>query len=1512
MLRTLAKIFVSTAIVLIILLVGAAVFTQTIAFKNTLRASLYKAVENSLNATVYIGDIHGNIITGFQIDTVALYVNNAPFIESGSIALRYDPLPLWRKKVNIVSLELNNPSVTLIKFADSTWNVNRLVKAKAERDSTPSPWMVIAKHLVIRNAHFRLIDSTTLADTHDDSLSLRTLNYSHLDLHSVNIDLSGTYSEREQTVAIHNVSFESPREKFRLDRFSAQIVHTPVLTTVSSLLLATPFSHIELSASASGIDVLDIHDMRELQFIPVEAKIVTSTVASRDIQTFLPSLMFLNGTVFIDARAAGKFSSIDVTRLDCSFNQSALHLKGTVSNLHRPRELFIHGESVKSVIQPSDVPALMPSFSIPDYGDAGSAVLDCTFHGKPLDFHAKGTLETAEGILGVDGVMNLTGRVMTYAGTATGQHVNLKAFFRQPELRSRLNFTARIDGEGSSIGELRTHLDVAVDSSVFYDIPVAHFSSSLTAADKTVKGECFLSSPKGNAGIQGSLDFTEPDGPAYRLTGSVRALDLAAVLKDPYYGSAISFSFAADADRFSLLEANANVRLQFMPSAFGAYMFDSASVSAETRQTAGGKTIRAFSPIADVTLKGDFTFDNVVAAVKAHAIGIRDAYREQRRLFGYAYGDSAVADMPAPVHSGTVQNEPFHIAYTATLKDLKPLSVFFNTASISALGTLEGTIAGDADTLSAEGRIAVTKGSYTQSETPVAVRDLWLTYGLTHMKRDSLFSQQSPMKVDIHFAAKDLRIGATILHSPSVLLNLQGRHGTLAVAGDIDTTMSIASSGTVDLVQPSHHIAFSTLNFRYHGFDLHNLQPVTLTIGETGIKLDSSLFAHGESQLVVYGSLDYGSRLSGAAFLTNFQFPDIRHFSLSPRFRANAALFGGAWDADLLVGGTLRSPTIYSSFRGYDIAYRETKFGTIAAKIEYADRLGDVTCRISHESASGAQQDLDLHGTIPLDLAFIGADNRTGIEGMDVLLTTDNIQMSLFDPFIPEISNVRGILKSSIRLTGSLKDPRFKGGATLHTGSFRLLNNGMTYQAEGKLKLDSTSVTLNEFTLHNLPTDYDAGGAEVDGYVLMKGFAPDEYHLRGRGELMVMQERVRTENRSFFGNLVAATGDDGMRFEGTYERSRLAGVILVRQANLDFPPTAQQSSSSTRISSIVTIDDTSRISADSALALEFINDLDRTFAKAPGFESTFIDGLSYDLQIQTQGNVSVRMIFNANPAAYEELYAELNGRLTLIKEGNNVRLTGTIRVADQSSYTWFKKFSASGSLIFTGPPDNPSLDITAKYDGTHTPAGVANAEDEKVVVTMKITGMRLRPDPIKFTVTRVDKNLKETEVTDDVQNNAVSFLMTSSPGVPGKFREELSNQDRANIASKVGNVLIGSVSGLVSSAIVDFMQRNKIPFVKKIEIRPTGGIGSTTSTTGVASRTDLDMRLSGEVLDAYYTIGGRVLSADPGNMNVSVQYPLGDKARRNFILEVERRVDDIGDNKNSTYMLARLYYRFIF
>jgi hypothetical protein len=124
-------------------------------------------------------------------------------------------------------------------------------------------------------------------------------------------------------------------------------------------------------------------------------------------------------------------------------------------------------------------------------------------------------------------------------------------------------------------------------------------------------------------------------------------------------------------------------------------------------------------------------------------------------------------------------------------------------------------------------------------------------------------------------------------------------------------------------------------------------------------------------------------------------------------------------------------------------------------------------------------------------------------------------------------------------------------------------------------------------------------------------------------------------------------------------------------------------------------------------------------------------------------------------------------------------------------------------------------------------------------------------------------------------------------------------------------VIIGSMSGLLSTAIVDFAQRNKIPFLKKAEIRPTNVLGSTTTTQ---AKTDVDVRLTAEILDAYVNIGGRVLYPDINNLNVSIQLPLGNKAKRNFILEVEKHVDDLGGttSNNPSYLLARLFYRFTF
>ena len=170
--------------------------------------------------------------------------------------------PLWNKHIALGSIEIEHPSVSLIRFADGTWNVDRLAKKKSEPDSLPSPWVVAVKNLRINNGHFRLIDSTAQSN-HDlpDSIARRTFNFSNLDIEKLNVELSATISEQQQSASIKNISFVTSREGFTLAHFSGDLRHTAANSEVKNLLIVTPRSRIEFSAKISSVDALKIHDI---------------------------------------------------------------------------------------------------------------------------------------------------------------------------------------------------------------------------------------------------------------------------------------------------------------------------------------------------------------------------------------------------------------------------------------------------------------------------------------------------------------------------------------------------------------------------------------------------------------------------------------------------------------------------------------------------------------------------------------------------------------------------------------------------------------------------------------------------------------------------------------------------------------------------------------------------------------------------------------------------------------------------------------------------------------------------------------------------------------------------------------------------------------------------------------------------------------------------------------------------------------------------------------------------
>jgi hypothetical protein len=258
-------------------------------------------------------------------------------------------------------------------------------------------------------------------------------------------------------------------------------------------------------------------------------------------------------------------------------------------------------------------------------------------------------------------------------------------------------------------------------------------------------------------------------------------------------------------------------------------------------------------------------------------------------------------------------------------------------------------------------------------------------------------------------------------------------------------------------------------------------------------------------------------------------------------------------------------------------------------------------------------------------------------------------------------------------------------------------------------------------------------------------------------------------------------------------------------------------------------------------------------------------------------------------------------------------LTGQVDVSNRSYYYFIKKFEATGKLLFTGDILNPELDVSATYEGIHDTTSAqpqvshtqstgisGTSRAPQVLVTLKITGTRNEPKTKISLQTKTfsDKDWFNWKDGDD-EANAVSFILA------GQFRNELTDQQRMGlIGTNLGFALAwGSVTGLISEQL----RRSTSGYIQSMDVIYVGGQFSQST----------DLRLTGQVGEAVYRMGGRVLN-DIANTNVSVELPVSyfvnSERYRNLILTLERRVEGIQNTEEQRRLSngVRLFYRIIF
>ncbi|CAN5437964.1 hypothetical protein BH24GEM3_BH24GEM3_15100 [soil metagenome] len=126
------------AVLLLLVLAGVMVITQTNWGREQVRQIALRQIEGAAEGEVRIGRVEGNLLTGIRLADVSIVdTEGRPFIEADTIATRYSLMSFVRQRIVLSDLRMVRPVIVLDKPPGEEWNFARIfpTDTTVERDT---------------------------------------------------------------------------------------------------------------------------------------------------------------------------------------------------------------------------------------------------------------------------------------------------------------------------------------------------------------------------------------------------------------------------------------------------------------------------------------------------------------------------------------------------------------------------------------------------------------------------------------------------------------------------------------------------------------------------------------------------------------------------------------------------------------------------------------------------------------------------------------------------------------------------------------------------------------------------------------------------------------------------------------------------------------------------------------------------------------------------------------------------------------------------------------------------------------------------------------------------------------------------------------------------------------------------------------------------------------------------------------------------------------------------------
>lgn len=1169
-------------------------------------------INTALEAKLTFDDFRGSLLSDLTLTNVRLVAAGDTLLAARELTLVYELQMVIVRRIALNRVYLAEPRIALLRSADSSWNFAHILKAPSPNVQTkPFKWTISVREFTVERGSLAVIDSLQSTSDVLRLASQNRLNSARLNITDLNIGLSANINlkKQEYTLSLRQCALHEENSGLKLENLAFFAYADTNRVEVNNLVLKTPASQARARLIADHINIFKpratsaFHpDSLEKTFAETYAQAAfhADSLNAYELQRITPLADILGDRLAVKLDAYGNATALVVKRLDIKgvdeIEKTAPTLLSLDATITRPLtsdalQYTAHFNPMR--LSAADIRKYAPRLVVPDLSGLGTVVLE------------KGALEgTMQNLTGNLRLASSAGRLETaykldwrdtlrYNAEMTTNSLNLAAITRDKGLESDLNFTAILQGQGTTLPSLQATATVNASASMIAGRTFDALSLDLRASDgglltinslrihwnkaaeflaednagETSIDESHHSSalPSADIWASGWLNFQNPSLPSYKLDARAVHTDLSRLLLMPDAATDASFTLNVVGSGFSTdsLRGSLNLIAQEFNTPKKAFEPFTIKTRLDHLPKPDNPLYREFhlnSELAEAHLKGVFTMQDFIASF-AHTVD-NSIFLVRRKY--HLVRDSILASTYEGLYRPRPERlKPLNVDFVLKPRDITISRLFSGFAKVQCVGDIRGSMRG-------------TTHDYTFRFDSSHIREFFYTDGFTQVNfadtrlQGSFSSLAEGDSLNIVAAEARIQSDSVFRFNDFVFRSSKasGSYKNDVFAFDVrsvygDSLLAFYTKARLSMARKNAPFELDTAWILYRkNMEWMSTGKITTELNKEGLLIESLSMRRPKAETVYLSGLLWFDHYSNALLtIESMPLQDInRLFPQENRIPTLDPLRGTLERLECRLSGVPENPEIALLLNASNVFYNSTYLGKCSIDATHQDS----TIRGTADIQNPLLQNDTLHTlkvrakSFPLNLAFTDAEERlvTG-KPIEILFDAEQLPLGAVDVFVPGITNLQGYADAHFSITGTTPDNiMYRGNAVIPRASFIFEATNLKYYAEGKARLLNRTVTVENATIANDPLDYERGRAFANGTITVNGFNITGFDITAKVPqqgLFVLGNASRIPNPQLFGDVIMSTGTAPLHFYGTLEEPYLRGDVNILAAKINFP-----------------------------------------------------------------------------------------------------------------------------------------------------------------------------------------------------------------------------------------------------------------------------------------------------------------------------------------------------------------------